>query len=64
MKINHAVMPEDGQERIIHKFALIPINIGRQTRWLERVSVKQKFKIKNTYAEKWARWINVEFIDD
>lgn len=32
--------PKDGDEKIVKKFALLPITLGRETRWLEFVTIK------------------------
>ena len=40
MKWKH---PKDGQKRIIKKFALFPIRLNGETRWLETVYILQKY---------------------
>jgi len=50
-------LPKDGDERIITKFAWLPINIVENYRWLERVTVKQNY---NEYHG----WMNMKFIDE
>ena len=60
------IEPELGETRIIKKLALIPITIGRETRWLEIVKLKQEYKeMANLCAEVVVpcnEWINVEFL--
>ena len=46
--------PEMGEVRIIKKFAILPITINGETRWLEWVKIRQKFAI--------TIWINDEFV--
>ena len=56
----------DGQERIISKFALFPIYCENgEIAWLEKVNVKQKYKIGAEYIVGLGaidEWINMEFI--
>lgn len=67
-----------GQTRIIKKFALFPITIGNETRWLERVWIEQKI-IKYIYIHHslpyppqalidkglfdYLKWENIKFLD-
>lgn len=49
-----------GEERIRTKFALIPIGIDNEYRWLETVKIRQRL------VEVWdgKLWLNLEFIDE
>ncbi len=51
---------KNGDIRIIRKFALLPIFIKGEVRWLEWVSIKQMAGRGHTLYE----WINLEFIDN
>lgn len=48
--------PNHLEQRIVRKFLLLPMKIGRETRWLEWATVRQKYD--------WSNWMNVEFIDE
>lgn len=37
--------PEDGDRRTTSWFALWPVTIGTETRWLERVSVLEEYRV-------------------
>lgn len=50
-------MPKDGDIRIKTKFALFPIMIDKEIRWLERVNIRQY------YSEYFGNWRNDCFID-
>ena len=63
------VEPELGTERVKTWFALFPITIQRETRWFERVTVKQEYKEIvsfdiNGLPEPHEDWYNVKFIDE
>ena len=53
----------DGEERIVSFFAFSPVTIQHngkfETRWMERVTVRQKFEVLGFDRE----WHNVEFVD-
>ena len=52
--------PQDGDRRIKKRFALFPIIIGDEGRWLERVKIVQKYD--NNYAE--GGWKNWAFVNE
>jgi hypothetical protein len=37
-------MPKVGDKRIVKYFALLPVEIDGETRWLESVEIKKEFK--------------------
>lgn len=47
--------PDYGDRRTITKFAIFPIKIGREIRWLERVTLEQRYGV--------CSWCNINFID-
>lgn len=58
MKINRTQKPSTGDERVITKFAILPITAtnGRgqkETRWLEKVTVVQIFNPQDSMRESW-----------
>lgn len=52
-----------GDERIIKKFAIFPIKVNGQVRWLEWVTIKQ-VAYDTDYYGRFDCWHNKEFIDD
>jgi hypothetical protein len=48
-----------GDTRIVHKFLLFPISIGRENRWLEWAWVKERLEV---YATGELVWNPEEFI--
>ncbi|PGO60582.1 hypothetical protein CN981_08520 [Priestia megaterium] len=57
-----------GQTRLIKKFLLLPLKIGEETRWLERVKIKQEVAVMDVGGSmEWGNfekvWIDKEFID-
>ncbi|MFA5053547.1 MAG: hypothetical protein WC565_05795 [Parcubacteria group bacterium] len=54
----------DGEERIVSFFAFWPVTLKRngkfETRWLERVTIRQEFKVLGAFAE----WHNIEFVSN
>lgn len=64
-------IPQDGDIKIEKKFAVLPIEINHEVRWLERVVVKSQFfdnkYIRDTATGKFAKitgWMPLEFIDN
>lgn len=55
-KINHC-----GDTRIIKKFALFPITIGHELRWLEWVKITQK-RMRDCWDVEY-RWYDEEFVN-
>lgn len=43
MRFKHKPSPKDGDIRYKVFFAWLPVTIGLETRWLERISIKQEF---------------------
>ena len=57
------VEPKLGTERVKTWFALFPVRVGRETRWLEKVTVEQKYTLVN-FDDPYEDWYNVKFIDE
>lgn len=53
--------PKYGDKRIIRKFLLKPVTIGRETRVMEWATVRQEYKNFGPESEE---WVNVEFVDN
>lgn len=58
----------EGQERIISKFLLLPKKLGKEIRWLERATIRQKVVAVDVGgSDEWGKfknmWCNVEFIN-
>ena len=51
--------PRVGDEKIVSWFAIRPVVLGREVRWLERVSVKMRFESCLLGPD----WTWVEFVD-
>lgn len=51
-----------GDQRIYIFFALFPVCIDGDVRWLERVSVLQEFRIEDSGSGPY--WKNLEFVGD
>ena len=50
---------QEGNKRNVHKFLFKPLCIGSECRWLERVTIEQKYK--SCYWN--GGWKNVRFVD-
>ncbi len=63
--------PKEGKEKIKRKFAILPISIDGETRWLEWVTVRYVY-YSGTIRKDWTTnqfyryygWFEEEFIDD
>ena len=53
--------PKYGDTKIERKFAILPITIEREARWLEWVTVKYEYYVNR---DSLAGWWPTEFIDD
>lgn len=51
--------PKDGDVKIKRKFAILPISIDRETRWLEWVTIQYVY-FDNCFDPYWKK----EFVDD
>lgn len=51
--------PKEGEERVKVFFAFLPVTIGRENRWLERVAVTQVYENRYGYSQ----WRNMRFDD-
>jgi hypothetical protein len=52
--------PIDGDVKIKKKFALFPITIKKETRWLEWVNIRYKY-----FEDGWDYgWMAMEFVDE
>ncbi|RUA34167.1 MAG: hypothetical protein DSY77_06535 [Bacteroidetes bacterium] len=63
MRFNRQPKPKRFDERTITKFAFLPITARnqqgrRETRWLERVTVVQKYHPQDSMRES---WVTMEF---
>lgn len=63
--------PESGDEKIKRKFALFPITIDGETRWLEWVTIKYRFSKYDIHVDPITHrayrsygWDKYEFIDE
>lgn len=54
---------KDGDTRIVQKFALFPITIGLETRWLERVDIEQECDWGTQDDFVINPWYNKRFVD-
>ena len=56
-----------GDERVISSFLILPVKIGNETRWLEKVKIRQVLKASYTFEDGLPHlkkyWDDVEFID-
>ena len=58
-KTNVEFKPYHGQQRVITKFAILPIETEEgEVRWLEKVTINQTYKIDPV-----GHWVNDYFID-
>ena len=56
------IQPKLDQKRNHKWFAIIPIKLGRETRWLEVVEVQQRYKLLHSPSgEPECGWYNEEF---
>ena len=57
--------PENGDIRVIEKFALLPVFVGHDARWLERVKVEQTFSKTYVNYESYdcECWSNTRFLE-
>ena len=53
---------EHGDVKIVKKFALFPIRIGEEVRWLEMCKIKMTYW--HYHIEMHTRWEYNEFVDD
>lgn len=60
MIFKHKPSPKHGDIRYKVFFAWLPVRIGLETRWLERVSVKQLF-YKSDHDRRCSFWFNKAF---
>jgi len=51
-------------ERVVTKFAFLPININGTIKWLERVNIKQQYQVGGAADVIFAGWVNLKFIKD
>lgn len=70
MRIKLKPSPKEGDTRIISWLAFLPVTIGLDFRWFERVTVKQIYRIrwnKSCNELHWYNvtldWCNVAFVD-
>ena len=57
-----------GDERVITSFLILPVKIGNETRWLEKVKIRQVLKASYTFESGLPHlkeyWDDIEFIDE
>jgi len=63
MRIKLKPNPKEGDTRIISWFAILPVTIGLDFRWLERVTVKQIFRQRWYKSCNVLDWCDVAFCD-
>ena len=63
--------PENGDVKIKRKFAILPISVGKETRWLEWVTIKYVYYEHRPWRDYDGNmcgvvtgWFKEEFIDD
>ncbi len=60
--------PDIGDEKVIEKFALFPIWIEGETRWMEKVRYKSSYRERaraNRYGEYiFSGWVKTEFLEN
>lgn len=49
--------PEHGDRRTESYFALFPVRIGQEVRWLEKV------RVMTVWRSNEGRWVEIEFLD-
>ncbi len=57
--------PKEGDTRVVKYFALLPVEIDDEMRWLESVEIKQKFTAYyHGMDDGWSlSWQNVKFLN-
>ena len=57
--------PKTGGTRIIERFLFFPLTIGKETRWLERVRILERYDAYPLilYPEYVSHWESVKFVD-
>lgn len=55
---------QEEDERIIRKFALIPIILKNKIFWLKFIKIKQRYRKSTDGFSEFYSWINIEFIED
>lgn len=56
--------PTVGDSKIVKLFALLPIKIGKETRWLEFVKINKIYKFHDHGIEdSYYKWDNINFVD-
>jgi hypothetical protein len=60
MRFHREPNPEDGTSEIVSFFAIFPVTIDNETRWLEFVAVKKVYML----TDMWGRiWVDMCFVD-
>lgn len=53
-----------GDTRVKSFFAVLPVKVGKENRWWERVTVLQRYEDLTPYSDEgFMCWVNIEFID-
>lgn len=52
-----------GAMRVKTSFLLLPRTIGDETRWLERASREQVYRIPFDGWDNWPEWVDVRWVD-
>ena len=64
--IKESKQPKHGDERIVERFAIIPVYIGNEIRWLEKVKINQTyhgFMEVDGEPDEDSGWYDSEFIN-
>lgn len=60
--IKEQLTPQRNETRIIKKFAILPIQIGSEKRWLETVYIKQQYEQIGIFTFSPWDWVNIKFV--
>lgn len=63
MRWNSWRIAADGDKRVSSWYALLPVRIGVEVRWLERVSVEWEYRYYTTGLNPRLRWEKVRFTE-
>lgn len=62
MRVKYKKPTQLGETRIKTFFAIFPITIGTETRWLEKVTVEQEYS-RIDFDQAPDMWLSIKFID-
>lgn len=61
--------PQQGDERFVYGFLVLPRRINNEVRWLEKATRQQRFEVYEGFFDGyinergWRRWIDIAWID-